>query len=325
MRLTTLIILLLAFIKSEAQTHAEEYYQFDCTYKTMLGYYNRGLYHKAVLYSDSLVGNKYVNASTNYFCARVYALSNEFDKTLEYLEKAVKGGITKSQVEKMYDLDVFRESNMNIVFNLNYEKWHQEYEDSRTYSLDSVYIKDIQKISKIYSNNFKLRKVEGDEIIWVEDSTNYYHTRKRLDSTIFYAIIDLTIEKGFPTYRTIGNEYYNFSRYLRYNMPDDYDDNCKNWQKIKTLIFNEIEKGTVFPFYYAALEDGIRLGSRRPQLYGTMPIIYNKNTDVSNGIQYETPEELNIRRRTVGLCPIQLELWSQARELPESLKGVTFK
>ena len=326
MRLILFILLLIGCFKIEAQTHAEEHYEYDRIFKTMKGYYNRGLYHKAVLYPDSLTGNKYVDASTNYFIARVYALSNEFDQTLIYLEKAVKQGITKTQIERMYDLDGFRESNMHIIYEMNYDKWHQVHLiKEQSIAFDSVYIKEIQNISKIYSNNLKLRKVEGDEIIWVEDSTNYYHTRKRLDSAIFYAIVDLTIEKGFPTYRTIGKEYYNYSRYLRYNMPDDYDDNCEDWQKIKAMIYAEIEKGTIYPFYYAAIEDIIRLGGKQPQLYGTMNYIYKSSINYLNRAQFENPEELNIRRRTVGLCSIQLEMWSEARELPASLKEIVFK
>ena len=46
-------ILILAFLKMDAQTHAEEHYEYDRLHKTMKGYYNRGLYHKAVLYPDS--------------------------------------------------------------------------------------------------------------------------------------------------------------------------------------------------------------------------------------------------------------------------------
>ena len=36
-----------------AQNYAEEHYQYDRLHKMMKGYYNRGLYHKAVLYPDS--------------------------------------------------------------------------------------------------------------------------------------------------------------------------------------------------------------------------------------------------------------------------------
>jgi hypothetical protein len=34
--------------------------------------------------------------------------------------------------------------------------------------------------------------------------------------------------------------------------------------------------------------------------------------------------ELNVRRRAVGLCSIQLEMWSEARALPLSLNEIVF-
>ena len=320
------LILVLSFLKTEVQSFSEEHYQYDKVYKTMLGYYNRGLYHKAVEYPDSLIGNKYVNGSTNYFIARVYALANEFDNTLFYLEKAVKKGITKKQIGRMYDLDAFRESNMNIIYELNYDKWHQEYENGKNdFELDSVYIKEIQKIQDEYSKNLTIRRADGDEIIEVKDSLRFYHTTKRLDSLSFSVMIELMLEKGFPTYKTVGKSFYTYTRYLRYNMPDDYDVNCADWKKIKAMIFAEIEKGTIYPFYYAAIEDYIRLKKKNPQLYGTMNYIHKSSIDYSNGVEFENPEELNIRRRTVGLCSIQLEMWSKARELPLSLKEINFK
>ncbi|NQX99209.1 MAG: hypothetical protein HRT73_15220 [Flavobacteriales bacterium] len=326
MRKLIIITFLFTSYFSEAQSFSEEHYQYDRVYKTMLGYYNRGLYHKAVEYPDSLIGNKYLNGSTNYFIARVYALGNEFDKTLFFLEKAVKKGITKKQIGRMYDLDAFRESNMNIIYELNYDKWHQEYLLSKEdLVLDSLYIKEIEKIQDEYSKNLTIRRADGDEIIEVKDSLRFYHTTKRLDSLSFFVMIELMLEKGFPTYKTVGKGFYTCSRYLRYNIPDDYDVNCADWQKIKAMIFTEIEKGSIYPFYYAAIEDRIRLGSKQSQLYGTMIVIHSRSKDGRNSIQYEKPEELNIRRRAVGLCSIQLEMWSRAIELPLSLKEIDFK
>ncbi len=309
-----------------AQSHAEEYYEFDRINKTMKGYYNRGLYHKAVMYPDSLEGNKYLNAASYFMFARVYSLSNEFGKTLANLEKAVKGGVSRTQIERMYDLDAFRESNMNIIFESNFDKWRKEFLLSQEeVVLDSAYIKAIRKIDGEYAANFELRKVDGDEVYFVKDSLSHYTKRESLDSIRFQSLVDLTVRKGFPTKRTIGKEFYRYSRYLRYNMPDDYDENCADWQRVKTMIFTEMEKGTVYPFYYAALEDKIRLSKKQVQVYGTMPMMYIGNNDVSNSLQFENPEELNMRRRSVGLCSIQLEMWSEARELPESLKEVEFK
>ena len=108
-------------------------------------------------------------------------------------------------------------------------------------------------------------------------------------------------------------------------MPEDFDENNEDWKKIKRMIFDEIEKGTVYPFYYAVIEDNIRQKANKLQLNGTINSRLYRRKDLVNTIHYEAPEELNVRRRAVGLCSIQLQLWSQARDLPLSLKEVQFK
>jgi hypothetical protein len=320
-----ILILILAFLKMDAQTHAEEYYEYDRLHKTMKGYYNRGLYHKAVLYPDSLKGNKYVDATSYYFFARIYSLSNEFDKTLFNLEKAVKGGVTKTQIEQMYDLDGFRESNFHIIYETNYDKWHKEYLVSEgDLKLDSTYLNRLNIIANQYDELGKELwiKIVNDSVIYSADSTGRYGARIKEDS-LFYLMTTLIVENGFPTKKRIGKMFYKFSRNLQYQIPDEYDIENENWITIKAMIFTEIEKGTIYPFYYAAIEDYMQRRLNKPKLYGTITSRYNGISGKS--VQFENPEELNVRRRSVGLCSIQLEMWSEARELPESLKEVIFK
>ena len=326
MKSVILILLLTCSFLSKAQTHAEEHYQFDSIYKTTLGYYNRGLYHKAALYPEYLAENRYVNATTNYFFARVFALSNEFDKTLEHLEKAVKGGITKTQIERMYDLDGFRESNLHIIYEMNYGKWHQEYIDSEEETvLDSVYINQLKEIRE-WKSDFEVRTwyTQDGDVMYIEDSSVIEPNRKQQDS-VFYFTMELVLEKGFPIRKRVGEQFNYFSRRLGYSLPKEFSLENKKWKKIKTMIFIEMEKGNLKPFYYAVLEDNIRSARNQNQLNGTINYFYKDSKDKTNAVVYENPDELNIRRRAVGLCPIQLELWSEARELPESLKGVKFK
>jgi hypothetical protein len=139
-------------------------------------------------------------------------------------------------------------------------------------------------------------------------------------------LFELFLERGFPTHKLIGKEFFTFSRHLRYDIPDNYDENCEDWQKVKKMILDEIDKGTIYPFYYAVIEDYISWGRSQPFIYGTIKSVYNKFVGASGKTaKYENPEELNVKRRSVGLCSIQLEMWSEARELPESLKEVIFK
>tara|TARA_B100000809_G_scaffold119529_1_gene117774 strand:+ start:6977 stop:7885 length:909 start_codon:yes stop_codon:yes gene_type:complete len=301
----------------DAQTHAEEHYEYDRLHKTMKGYYNRGLYHKAVLYPDSLKSNKYVDATSYYFFARIYSLSNEFDKTLFNLEKAVKGGITKTQIEQMYDLDGFRESNMHILYESNYDKWHEEYlVAEQGLILDSIYYRELDSMNILFTKLGRELwvKIIKDSVIYSTDSVGRYVARIREDS-LFYEMTTLIIKNGFPTKKRIGEIFYKVSRNVRHQMPDDYDVENKDWFTIKAMIFAEMKTGKLKPFYYALIEDRIELNKNKVQKFGTIP--YN--------LKFKNPEELNIRRKAVGLCSIQLEMWSEARELPKSLKEVNFK
>ncbi|MGB0882611.1 MAG: hypothetical protein ACPGSO_06625 [Vicingaceae bacterium] len=319
-----LIVLVVLSPKVNAQNYAEEHYQFDSIYKTIEGYYNRGLYFKAAQLPEKLKDNRYVNASVHFFFARVYSLSNEFDKTLFSLKNAVERGISKEYINQMYDLDNFRKSNLNVIFESSYPSWHQTYLDKRL-TLDSNYIKEIRTIRQRYKADLKMKDIDGNEVVEIKDSLNFYKIKNKFDSLCFNSVVNLTLERGFPIKKKIGRDYYWYSSILRYNMPVSYDVNTKDWLKIKKMINSEMQKGTVLPYYYAAIEDNKRVSRKKPQLYGTTLIVYSGNKDVSHLLEFENPEELNLRRKSVGLCSIQLELWSKARELPESLKNVEFK
>ncbi|MBX2959596.1 MAG: hypothetical protein KF732_06520 [Flavobacteriales bacterium] len=119
MRFFVLLFFIILEIAAIGQNLAEEHYCFDTNYKTMKGYYHRGLYQKATEYVDSLKDNRFVDKHELYLIARIYSLNNEFDKVLIYLEKAVKKGITKKEIESMYDFDNFKKHHSYVIFNLN--------------------------------------------------------------------------------------------------------------------------------------------------------------------------------------------------------------
>jgi hypothetical protein len=288
----------------------------------MQGYYNRGLYQEATQYVDSLKDNRYVNGQDYYFFARIYSLNNEFDKSLFYLEKAVKYGTTKADVEKMYDLDKFRESHLNIVFELNYDKWHQEYLSwASELAIDSVYYKEIIELKKsAYVLRFKqVETIDGDEVFELKESKEAIKLGIIQDSINFEDLTDLIVRKGFPTYRKTGEAAYETLHMLIYSYADGFNDVDSKWITIKPLLLKELEKGNLKPFAFGQLEDRARINGKQPQLYFT-------SSSSSVGVDLvENPEELNIRRKSIGLCPIEIEFWSLAKELPLSLQEIKFK
>lgn len=320
----TLFILILSLV-ANAQSFAEQHYQFDVNYKMMHGYYNRGLYQEATQYVDSLKDNRYVNGQVYYFFARVYSLNNEFDKSLFYLEKAVKRGTTKADVEKMYDLDKFRNSHLNIVFELNYDKWYQEYLGwVAELEIDSIYYKDIMEINSL-ANNTRYKRVEtidGDIVYELKDSVEIAAVEKQ-DSINFENFTDLIIEKGFPTYKKVGGAAFDAIRMLESKFIEGFNEVGSKWERIKPLIVKEIELGNLKPFIYGRLEDSYNGISKNPFLY--LSPIYTYMNFEGGFKEIVKPEELNVRRKSIGLCPIEIEYWSLAKELPMSLQEIKFK
>ncbi len=286
----------------------------------MQGYYNRGLYQEATQYVDSLKDNRYVNGQVYYFFARIYSLNNEFDKSLFYLEKMVKLGTTKAAIERMYDLDKFRNSHLNIVFELNYDKWHQEYVNAiANLNLDSTYIKEIELIKNI-ANKTKYKRVEtidGDIVYELKDSIDILEVEKQ-DSLNFEKLTELILEKGFPTYKKIGGAAFDALNLIKYKYIAEVEKESFKWKKIKPFLLEELEKGRLKPFVYGQLKDRVRVYKEEPQIYLT-------SLNYTNDDKVENPEELNIRRKSIGLCPIEIEFWSLAKELPLSLQEIKFK
>jgi len=322
------ILFLLISIQSFAQSFAEEHYSYDTHYKMMAGYYHRGLYLESIQYIDSLEGNKYINRFDYFFFARLYSLNNQFDKALFYVEKAVKNGITKEQIETMYDLDKFRESHLNMVFELNYEKWNQEYQSSLSkMTCDSIYYHEIKELYADSKKNsrYKVTNINGDEVHELKDSLELYQSEQKNDSMVFEKLTDLIIEKGFPTYKKVGSSFFSATHLLQfdYNSVQNSNHLANKWSKIESLIKKEMELGNLKPFYSAYFEDLHQMQKNEPQVYLTTKL-YFSNPDLDDTKVVE-PQELNIRRKSIGLCSIQLEYWAQAKELPLSLRQVNFK
>lgn len=329
MRFFVLLFFIILELAAIGQNFAEEHFQFDRQYKTMQGYYHRGLYHKAVEYVDSLKENRYVDKYELYLISRIYALNNEFDKTLVYLEKAVKKGVTKKDVEIMYDLDNFRNNHLYLVFNLNYDKWHNTYlEEQSKLSIDSVYYKQIVAMhnASLKARKFKVTYVDGDEVreeYETKDSLNRFKAEIKQDSINFYQLAELIKIKGFPTRKKVGDISETATFILKYKSQHIEQFHLPNsiWKPIIEQINIEINRGDLPSHYLAFLTDVSKYYLKLPQVYLT----FSKSSycnEIHNCI--ENPKELNIRRRSVGLCSIELDFWTEAKDFPNELENLMY-
>lgn len=313
---------------TKGQNYALEHYKFDTYYKMMLGYYHRGLYQESLQFLDSLQGNMYMGKHAFYFVAGVYSLNNEFDKTLQYLQKAVEKGVTKEQVEVLYDLDKFRESHLYMVFELNYDKWHQQYLNKwKDVKMDSVYMNEIEGLYAEFQKNspYKIIKIDGDEIYELKDSVEQYQFKREKDSITYEKLTDLIIKKGFPVFKKVGQSFYTVSNMLMYHYNNiiGFNESSSKWAQIKPLIQKEINLGNLKPFYLAHFEDLNKVSLNLPQVYLTVKTYFSDSE--KDTTQVEDAENINQRRKSVGLCSVQIDYWSEAKELPISLKNIEFK
>ncbi len=327
-QLLTLILLSL-IITTKAQNNIDEHFRFDTFLKTTTGYYNRGLYYKAVETIDSLNNNKFIGKWELFFFARVYSLNNQFDKTLFHLEKAVKKGITKHQVETMYDLDNFRQSHLYMLFNLNYEKWNNTYlETIKNTSIDSVYYKEIIAMyqASLKARKYKVTYVDGDEIYEkyeVGDSLKIWKAEIKQDSINFEELANLIKIKGFPTVKRVGSAFETIVYMLKYKSQaiEQFETPNSVWTKIIPAIQTEMESGNLPPYFLAYLEDLYRNSKKLPQTYLT----FSKSSYCERTTNcIEAPENLNVRRKAVGLCSIELEYWTNAEDFPEVVKNLMY-
>ncbi len=322
-----LFIILITTPYLNAQNFIEEHYRFDTFYKTTTGNYNRGIYYKAVETIDSLKDNKFVKKDELFFFARAYSLNNQFDKTLFYLEKAVKKGITKQQVENMYDLDKFRENHLYLIFNVNYDKWHNvSLEEELKIKIDSVYYKQIVELQKasLTTRKFKVTVIDGDEVyeeFETKDSLDQWKAEIKQDSINFFKLAQLIIDKGFPTQEKVGdasNTAMFMLKYKNQKIDELFQVNCI-WEPIVQQIKKEMVLGNLPPYYLAYLTDISKTALAQPQIYFT---IFKTSYCAKIANCIDKPEELNIRRKSVGLCSIELEFWANAQEFPKELYDV---
>ncbi|MBI2281922.1 MAG: hypothetical protein HYU68_14700 [Bacteroidetes bacterium] len=331
-RFFVLPLLVLVTMTTFGQNFAEEHFLFERQYKTMKGYYHRGLYYKAVEYIDSLKDNRFVEREELYLISRIYSLNNQFDNALFYLEKAVKKGKTKKDVETMYDFDNFRNNHLYLVFNLNYDKWHNTYlEELSKLSIDSVYYNQIIDMHKasLKASKFKVTYIDGDGVYEEYDKkdslSNYQSMLAEIkqDSINFVQLAELIQTKGFPTRKKVGDAFETASYMLKYKsqiIEQLYEPNSI-WKPVVKSIESEMYQGNLHPTYLAYLTDVSKSTLGLPQVYFTS---FKSSYCKKQQNCIENPKELNLRRRSVGLCSIELDFWLEAEDFPKELENLMY-
>ena len=169
-----------------------------------------------------------------------------------------------------------------------------------------------QEIRQVYMKSFK-DTVRKEKLLFsmnIIDSINFDHL---LATTKLY---------GFPNYKTVGYSGVNDVWILLWHHRGKEFEVNPLWKEIMPFIEKEISAGNLDKDFLTMFIDDNEIANGRPMVYGTL---YGYFRGLPEFDQYEVidPKDINLRRKQVGLAPIDLWLEALKLPLPEKLKGIT--
>jgi uncharacterized protein with HEPN domain len=169
-----------------------------------------------------------------------------------------------------------------------------------------------QEIRQVYMKSFK-DTVRKEKLLFsmnIIDSINFDHL---LATTKLY---------GFPNYKTVGYSGVNDVWILLWHHRGKEFEVNPLWKEIMPFIEKEISVGNLDKDFLTMFIDDNEIANGRPMVYGTL---YGYFRGLPEFDQYEViePKDINLRRKQVGLAPIDLWLEALKLPLPEKLKGIS--
>lgn len=170
-----------------------------------------------------------------------------------------------------------------------------------------------QEIRKVYMKSFN-DSVRKEQLLFsmnIIDSINFNH------------LLATTKLFGFPTYKTVGYSGVNDVWILLWHHRGKEFEMNPLWKEIMPFIEKEISAGNLDKDFLSMFIDDNEIANGRPMVYGTL---YGYFRGLPEFDQYGVidPKEINLRRKQVGLAPIELWLETLKLPLPKKLKGITF-
>jgi hypothetical protein len=152
--------------------------------------------------------------------------------------------------------------------------------------IDSLAIEDQRPYLRIQNGEITTEQAEKD--FQAATRRNYVHLKKIVE------------EHGFPSFELVSQtSSHNFWMMVQHS---DFD--VKFQKKVLKLMLKEVKKQNASAQDYAYLVDRVKINTGEPQLYGTQFMV----KDVNKGYELKPvykPEELNQRRKEMGLPPIE--------------------
>lgn len=152
--------------------------------------------------------------------------------------------------------------------------------------IDSLAAEDQKPYLRVQKGEITAEQAERD----FREATkrNYVHLKKTIE------------EHGFPSFELVGKtSSHNFWLMVQHS---DFD--VKFQKKVLKLMLKEVRRQNASAQNYAFLVDRVKINTDEPQLYGTQITVNDANKGYELKPVYK-PDELNQRRKEIGLPPIE--------------------
>jgi hypothetical protein len=152
--------------------------------------------------------------------------------------------------------------------------------------IDSLAVEDQKPYQRVQKGEITAAQAERD--FQAATRRNYAHLKK------------IVKKYGFPSFDLVGKtSSHNFWMMVQHS---DFD--VKFQKKVLKKMRQAVKKQDASAQDYAFLVDRVKINTNEPQLYGTQITV----TDVNKGYELKPvykPEELNRRRKEIGLPPVE--------------------
>jgi hypothetical protein len=175
--------------------------------------------------------------------------------------------------------------------------WQIGYGQSRIDSLLNKQIANMFREDQKWRNEYN-KLNSGQKSDYDEKTIN--QNWKQTDSVNLVAAREIVKKYGFPGYALVGKDGSN----MFWAIVQHCDDDLPFQKKVSLMMDAQVKRHNASAGENALLKDRILVSSGKKQLYGTQ-VRYTKETNSSEPFPIEDPENVDKRRKAVGLSPLK--------------------
>lgn len=232
--------------------------------------------------------------------------AKDFKRAKKYLKQSILNGAFLGMLEVDSNVNFFLKQNTN---------WRETYDFLRQ--------KHLSKIPHLEERTILLNMLEKDQAL---RSLLGVIEHKKADSLIFAndtvnmpMIKDIVQRIGFPNLESVGMDGVNAIFILLLHTLNNGIDDAKNIELLTPLMKKAVTDLKYPPFNMAIVIDRQRAISRQKQIYGSYWEMGKHNKKIVTPI--ENIDEVDVRRKEIGLPPLSLLRKQRGYELPLDYKN----